>query len=364
MGFRWYGEGDDKISLSDIKQIPGVTSIVWALHHKMPGEIWETEEIAEVQKQLEPYGFNMDVVESVNVHDDIKIGLPSRDKYIENYIQTIRNLAKFGVKVICYNFMPIFDWTRSDLFHPVGDGSTALFYEKGMIPDDYTAMAKYILDFTEKYNMSFPGWEPERMAKLDELFKAYEGIDHDKLWENLKYFLEALMPVCEETGIKMAIHMDDPPWDIFGLPRLLVDEPSVKKFLELVDNPHNCLTLCSGSLNANPENNVADIVRKYCDRIAFAHIRNVKHFENGDFSEASHRDCDGDTGILEILKAYHDCGYEGYIRPDHGRHLWGEKPGSVRPGYGLYDRALGIMYMLGVWDMLDKLDEKKELYNE
>ncbi|MBO5202977.1 MAG: mannonate dehydratase, partial [Lentisphaeria bacterium] len=186
MGFRWYGKGNDKISLSDIKQIPGVTSIVWALHYKMPGEIWEVEEIAEVKKQLDEYGFNMDVVESVNVHDDIKIGLPTRDRYIENYKQTMRNLSKFGVKVICYNFMPIFDWTRSDLFHPVGDGSTALFYQKNMIQDDYNAMAKYILDFTEKYNMSFPGWEPERMAKLDELFKAYADVDHEKLWANLK----------------------------------------------------------------------------------------------------------------------------------------------------------------------------------
>ena len=144
MGFRWYGEGNDKISLADIKQIPGVTSIVWALHHKLPGEVWTVEEIAEVQKQLEPYGFNMDVVESVNVHDDIKIGLPSRDQYIENYIQTIKNLSKFGVKVICYNFMPIFDWTRTDLFHPVGDGSTALYYEAGKIHDDPTEMADYI----------------------------------------------------------------------------------------------------------------------------------------------------------------------------------------------------------------------------
>ena len=167
------------------------------------------------------------------------------------------------------------------------------------------------------------------------------------------------MPVCEETGIKMAIHMDDPPWDIFGLPRLLIDEPSIDRFLKMVDNPHNCLTLCSGSLNANPENNVAEIVRKHCDRIAFAHVRNVKRFENGDFSEASHRDCDGDTGILNILKAYHDGGFEGYIRPDHGRHLWDEEPGNVRPGYGLYDRALGAMYMLGVWDMLDRLAGKR-----
>ena len=355
MGFRWYGEGNDKITLADIKQIPGVTSIVWALHNKMPGEIWEVDEIAEVQKQLEPYGFNMDVVESVNVHDDIKIGLPTRDQYIANYIQTIRNLSKFGVKVICYNFMPIFDWTRTDLFHPVGDGSTALYYQKDMIQSDYKAMADYIMSFTEKYNMTFPGWEPERMAKLDELFKAYAPVTKEKLWENLKYFLEALMPVCHECDIKMAIHMDDPPWDIFGLPRLLTSAENIDRFLSMVDDPYNCLTLCSGSLNADPNNNVADIIYKHCDRIAFAHIRNVKHFPNGDFSEASHRDCDGDTGILDIIKAYHDCHFEGYIRPDHGRHLWGEGPGTVRPGYGLYDRALGIMYMWGIWDMLDKL---------
>ena len=135
-----------------------------------------------------------------------------------------------------------------------------------------------------------------------------------------------------------------------------INEENIDRFLKMVDDPYNCLTLCSGSLNANPENNVAKIVRKHCDRIAFAHIRNVKHFENGDFSEASHRDCDGDTGILEILKAYHDCGFKGYIRPDHGRHLWDEGPGNVRPGYGLYDRALGIMYMLGVWDSLEKFE--------
>lgn len=356
MCFRWYGEGNDTIKLPDIRQIPGVTGIVWALHDKLPGEVWEVEEIAAVQKQLEPYGFHMDVVESVNVHDDIKIGLPTRDGYIEHYKQTIRNLSKFGVKVICYNFMPVFDWTRSDLFHPLEDGSTALYYEKGKIQRDYQAMADYILNFTEKYGMTFPGWEPERMAKLDELFRAYAGVDHEKLWANLKYFLEAVMPTCRECGIKMAIHMDDPPWDIFGLPRLLVDGESIDRFLRMVDDEHNCLTLCSGSLNADPGNRVADIIRKHCDRIAFAHIRNVKHYENGDFSETSHRDCDGDTGILEIMKAYHDCGYRGYIRPDHGRHLWGEGPGTVRPGYGLYDRALGIMYLLGCWDMLDRIE--------
>lgn len=351
MTFRWYGEGNDTVTLSQIRQIPGVDGIVWALHDKQPGEIWEPDEIEKVVSQIKSYGFNADVVESVNVHDDIKIGLPTCDRYIENYKQTLKNLKQFGVKVVCYNFMPVFDWTRTDLFHPVGDGSTALYYEKDKIINDPKEMAKYILEKCEGFTM--PGWEPERMAHLGELFEAYKDVTKEKLWDNLRYFLEAIMPVCHECGIKMAIHQDDPPWDIFGLPRLLVDEPAIDRFLNMVDDEYNCLTLCSGSLGSNPENNVADIIRKHCDRIAFAHIRNVKHFPNGDFSEASHRDRDGDIGILDIVKAYHDCGFNGYVRPDHGRHIWGEK---CRPGYGLYDRALGIMYLLGCFDTLEKFD--------
>ena len=359
MTFRWYGEGNDPIRLSDIRQIPGVEGIVWALHDKLPGEVWETEEIAAVMEQLHAHGFHGEVVESVNVHDDIKLGLPSRDRYIEHYKTTIQNLSRFGVRVICYNFMPIFDWTRTDLFHPLEDGSTALYYEKSKIQADYKAMADYILGFTEHYGMSFPGWEPERMAQLDALFRAYEGMTRERLWENLRYFLEALMPTCRACGVKMAIHMDDPPWDIFGLPRLLVDEASIERFLKLVDDPYNCLTLCSGSLSASPDNCVAEIVRRHADRIAFAHIRNVRRYENGDFSEVSHRDGDGQTGILDIVRALHDASYDGYIRPDHGRHLWDETPGRVRPGYGLYDRALGIMYLLGAWDTLEKMQNGK-----
>ena len=356
MGFRWFGEGNDSITLAQIKQIPGVTSIVWSLHHKLPGEVWEVKEIARMQKQIKPHGFDMDVVESVNIHDDIKTAGPGRDQYIAKYIQTIKNLSKFGVKVICYNFMPVFDWTRTDLFFPLEDGSTALYYEKVKIQDDPKLMAEYILSESEQKGLTFPGWEPERMARLDELFAAYKNINKEQLWENLIYFVKSLMPVCRENGIKMAIHPDDPPWDIFGLPRLIIDEAAIDRFLTAVDDPHNCLTLCSGSFSANPNNNVADMVRKHCDRIAFAHIRNIRHYPNGDFAEVSHRDRDGHSGILEIVKAYHDCGYQGYIRPDHGRHIWGEK---CRPGYGLYDRALGIMYMLGIWDMLDKLSGKR-----
>ena len=354
MTLRWYGTGHDTVTLKQIRQIPGVTGVITTLYDTVPGEAWEMDKILAMKAEVEAAGLKVEGIESVNISDDIKTAGPKRDEHIANYITTLERLGQADIHMVCYNFMPVFDWTRTELARKRADGSTVLAYTQEAVdainPEDmFSSIA------SDMNGTVMPGWEPERMAKLDELFKAYADVTKEKLWANLQYFLEAIMPTCRECDIKMAIHMDDPPWDIFGLPRLLVDEPSIDRFLKMVDDEYNCLTLCSGSLNANPDNNVAAIVRKHCDRIAFAHIRNVKHFPNGDFSEASHRDCDGDTGILDILKAYHDCGFDGYIRPDHGRHLWDEGPGTVRPGYGLYDRALGIMYMLGVWDMLDKL---------
>ncbi len=351
MTWRWYGEGNDSITLDHIRQIPGVEGIVWSLHHKGAGEVWEEEEIEQAIQHIKSKGFNADVVESVNVHDDIKIGLPTRDAYIDIYIDTIKKLGKRGVKVICYNFMPVFDWTRTDLYKTLPDGSNSLFYEKNAIVDDPKVMVERILKGAGKYTM--PGWEPERMAKLDELFKAYAGVDEEKLFENLAYFLERIMPTCEQYDVKMAIHPDDPPWPIFGLPRIIRSREHIQRFLKQVDSPYNGLTLCTGSLGPNLTNDIPEIVREFHDRIHFAHIRNVKVYDNGDFSEVSHRGKDGNVDVYEVLKAYHDNGFTGYIRPDHGRHLWGEEK-ACRPGYGLYDRALGVMYMLGVWDSLDK----------
>ncbi|MBN2897489.1 MAG: mannonate dehydratase [Clostridia bacterium] len=350
MIWRWYGEGNDSISLSDIRQIPGVSGICWSLHDKVAGEVWEMERIEQVKDLCNEYGFHAEVVESVNVHDDIKIGNANRDHYIDIYIDTIRKLARVGVKVICYNFMPVFDWTRSDLYKRTADGSNALFYEKNAISDDPKEMANRILEGAGTFTM--PGWEPERMARLDELFKAYEGVTEEKLFENLKYFLERIMPVCEECDVKMAIHPDDPPWPIFGLPRIIRSKAHIEKFLKLVDNPYSGLTLCTGSLGPNLENDIPDIIRTFHDRIYFAHIRNVKVYDNGDFIETSHRAVDGNVDIVDVIKAYHENGFSGYVRPDHGRHLWGEEA-HCRPGYGLYDRALGVMYMLGVWDTLE-----------
>lgn len=349
MTFRWYGEGNDSITLKQIKQIPGVEGIVWALHDVPAGEEWPMDKINEVKKQADDYGLNIDVVESVNVHEDIKLGLPTRDKYIENYKRTIEKLASVGVKVICYNFMPVFDWTRTELFKEMEDGSTALFYEKakvvGMDPNEL------VENISKNSTFTMPGWEPERLSRLKELFEAYKGVTQEDLFEHLSYFLKEVVPVAEENGIRMGIHPDDPPWPIFGLPRIVCNKGNIKHILDVVDSKSNGVTLCSGSLGANPSNNIAEMVREFADRIPFAHIRNVKVYENGDFIETSHRTSDGSVDIYEIVKAYHEIGFEGYARPDHGRHIWDE---VCRPGYGLYDRALGIMYLWGIWDSLER----------
>ncbi|AEI40635.1 mannonate dehydratase [Paenibacillus mucilaginosus] len=349
MVFRWYGEGNDTVSLKQIKQIPGVEGIVWALHDVPVGEEWPMDKIEAYKRQADEYELHLEVVESVNVHEDIKLGLPSRDVYIDNYIRTIEKLAKVGAKTICYNFMPVFDWIRTDLFKAHEDGSTALFYEKAKVeemnPQELVSKIALNPDFT------MPGWEPERLRRLAPLFDAYKEVSEEDLWNNLQYFLERVIPVAEQHDIRMAIHPDDPPWPIFGLPRIMTGRENFRRLLKLVDSPSNGLTLCSGSLGANPSNDIPAMVREFADRIPFAHIRNVKVYENGDFIETSHRACDGTVDIVDIVRAYHENGFTGYARPDHGRHIWDEQ---CRPGYGLYDRALGIMYLWGIWDALER----------
>lgn len=345
MTFRWFGEGNDPIPLSYIKQIPGTEGLVWSLHDIPAGEEWPLERILEVKAQAEAEGFHIDVVESVNIHEDIKLGLPSRDQYIENYKNTIRKLGSVGVKVICYNFMPVFDWLRTNLAKELEDGSTALFYEKAQM--DSLTPQQLVDHIQSNSTFQLPGWEPERLEQLAATLEAYQSVDEEQLWSNLAYFLEEIIPVAAESGIKMAIHPDDPPYPLFGLPRIITSQSNLRRFLKLVDHPSNGLTLCSGSLGANPNNDIVSMIHEFADRIPFAHIRNVRVSENGDFIETSHRTEDGTVDIAGIVKAYYDIGFTGYARPDHGRHIWGEK---CRPGYGLYDRALGIMHLFGLWD--------------
>ena len=356
MTFRWFGSDRDSVTLEQIKQIPGVTGIVAALHGLPAGELWTEEMISEMYKDITAAGFNMECIESVNVHEDIKIGLPTRDKYIDNYIESIRNLKKFGVKCICYNFMPVFDWTRTDLYMDMGDGSTCLCYDgkqvEGKSPED---MFREIDSNSNGYAM--PGWETERMGEIKELFEKYKGITEEKLWENLFYFLERIMPVCEECDIKMAIHPDDPPWGIFGLPRIIKDKAAIKKLLTTVNNKYNGITLCTGSLGASPLNDMVDIINDpvIAPRIYFAHLRNVRINDRW-FNETAHESSTGSLDMYAIVKALQENGFDGYIRPDHGRMIWGEK---ARPGYGLYDRALGVCYLNGLWEAIEKGRKEK-----
>ena len=208
---------------------------------------------------------------------------------------------------------------------------------------------------TSSNGFVMPGWEPERLAHVKELFEAYKDVDSDKLFANLVYFLEAIGPVCEKYSIKMAIHPDDPAWPVFGLPRIITGKEAILKLFKAVDKPYNGLTFCMGSLGSNPKIDFPDVIRACGDRIYFAHVRNLHHFAPGVFEEAAHLSSDGSFDMYEAVKALHDTGFSGPIRPDHGRQIWGEK---CMPGYGLYDRALGAMYIEGLWEAIDKAEER------
>jgi len=341
MTFRWYGD-DDKVKLEYIKQIPGMTGVVSAIYDVPVGEVWPLEKILVLKKKVEKAGLELEVIESVPVHEDIKMGLPSRDRYIENYCETLRNLAKAGLKVVCYNFMPVFDWTRSQLDYNLPDGSTALIYNE----DTVLKMNPLTGD------LNLPGWDTSYTKdSMKTLLETYQSITEEDLWGNLKYFLERVIKTAEEVKIKMAIHPDDPPWSIFGLPRIITNKANLERFVNLVGSPYNGLTLCSGSLGVSPDNSLPELIRHFGSKIHFAHVRNVKITGYHSFEESSHRSADGSLDMYEIMKAYHEVGFTGYVRPDHGRMIWGE---TGRPGYGLHDRALGAVYLNGIWEALEK----------
>ena len=348
MSFRWYGD-NDPVTLQYISQIPAMDSIVSAVYSVAPGEVWPEEAIKDIKDKAEANHLKFDVVESVPVHEDIKLGKPSRDKYIEVYCENIRRLAKYGVKVICYNFMPVFDWLRSSLDYENEDGSTSLIYRD-----------KDVLDMDPRSgDLSLPGWDSSYTKEgLGKLLEEYKAIDDKALWDNLEYFLKGIIPTCEECDVKMAIHPDDPPWGIFGLPRVIIDEANLEKFLRLVDSPCNGLTLCTGSLGVNPKNDIPGMIRRFGKegRIPFIHARNIKWTGERDFNETAHKTECGSLDMYKIIKTAYDVGFDGYIRPDHGRMIWGEKG---RPGYGLYDRALGAAYLNGLWEAVVRENEGK-----
>ncbi len=351
MTFRWYGK-NDKIPLKHIAQIPGINGVVTSLMDVPVGEVWQISELMELKKYVNSYGLNLEVIESVNVHESIKLGDRQRDKYIQNYKETLVNLSHIDIKTVCYNFMPIFDWTRTDLAKPLKDGSTVLSFDdkqlKNLTLDDLLGIIK-----NGSKDVSIPGWELDRLDIMEELFKQYKNISEEDLWDNLKYFLNEVIPIADECDINMGIHPDDPPWSIFGLPRIITCKKNLQRLVDLVDNPRNGITLCSGSLGPNGDNNIPDLIRHFGaqNRIHFAHVRNIKSLDKHSFYETSHLSSDGSLDLYEIIKAYNEIGFTGCVRPDHGRMIWNEK---AMPGYGLYDRALGIAYLNGLYEAIQK----------
>jgi mannonate dehydratase len=344
MTFRWFGP-DDPIPLANIRQIPGVTGVVTALYDVPVGAPWPKRSLERIGELIDRHGLRFSVVESIPVHEDIKLGRPTRDRLIDDYCASVRAMGELGVPVLCYNFMPIFDWTRTDLAEVQPDGSTALSY-------DDAALARIDLS---RGTGDLPGWAAAYDAEaLRALLAAYEQVNEERLWENLAYFLERVAPEAERAGVRMAIHPDDPPWSIFGLPRIVTSGAAFERLIDLVDSPANGVTFCTGSLGADPKNDLPAIARKIGGRgrIHFAHCRNVAITGDRRFHEAPHPSRFGDVPMRDVLGALVEVGFTGPMRPDHGRMIWGERG---RPGYGLYDRALGATYLQGLWEGLERI---------
>ena len=352
MVFRWWPNGDDTVTLSQIRQIPGVSGVATMFADIPAGEVWPKETILALRDEVHEAGLQMEVIESVNIHEDIKKGLPTRDAYIANYITTMKNLHEAGVKCICYNFMPVMDWFRSNLELPLKDGSFAMAYEHSFASG--LTLPRIIASMMDgSHDMTLPGWEPERFPAMAKDVEFYHNVSAEEYFKNITYFLDAVMPYAEEYDLDFGVHPDDPPWPLFGLPKVVCSAESIRKYLALNDSKRNGLTLCTGSLGANPENDVPAMAKEFAamGRVPFVHLRNVKHTSDKDFHESAHLSSEGDLDMYAIVAALQENGFDGYIRPDHGRRIWSE---TSRPGYGLYDRALGAAYIQGLWEAVEK----------
>lgn len=381
--WRWFGP-NDKITLDMLRQI-GVEGIVTALHHIPNGEIWTLEEVLKMKDYIESHGLRWSVVESLPVSESIKYAGPDRDELIEKYKVSLANLGKAGVKTICYNFMPVLDWARTDLEYPNPDGTSNLYFnraefayfdihilkregaendyspevlqrvadlKKEMTPEGEKRLVDNIIVKTQGFvngNISESDFDP--VGKFRDLLDLYKGITPEKLRENMAYFLNAIMPVCDEYGIDMCVHPDDPPMPILGLPRIVTCDADIEAFLNAVPNPHNGLTFCAGSLSAGAHNDVVQLARKYAKNTHFAHIRICKVMPNGDFKETTHLD----PRLIEVVKIFETEKTGVPMRVDHAPLMLGDEKMGYNAGYSFHGRMLALGEVSGLMAAINQL---------
>lgn len=389
--WRWFGK-NDKITLAMLKQI-GVEGIVTALHDVPLGQVWTREKIHDLREYIESYGMRWSVVESLPVTETIKYGGPDRDEQIEIYKESLRNLAAEGIHIVCYNFMPVLDWARTDLLHPNADGTSNLYFSipefayfdihilkresaaddwknfKVLGPDgqpngrdilreveelrltmnpekDHALVENIVIKTQGFVSGNFKEGDEHPVELFRELLALYKGIDRDKLRQNMAYFLSAIMPVCEECDMYMCVHPDDPPFQILGLPRIVTNDEDIEWFLKAVDNKHNGLTFCAGSLSAGAHNNVVEMARKYASRTWFVHLRSCKVFPNGDFTEASH--LGGRANVVELARIFEHENPNLPFRVDHGMTMLGDENRGYNAGYSFLGRMFAMGQVQGI----------------
>lgn len=382
--WRWFGK-NDKITLSMLKQI-GVEGIVTALHDVPNGQVWPREKIRDLREYIESYGMRWSVVESLPVVETIKYAGPDRDEQIEIYKQSLVNLSLEGVHTICYNFMPVLDWARTDLAHPNPDGTSNLYFshaqfayfdicilkregaaadypaeviaevenlKKTMTPEDDHRLVENIIVKTQGFvNGNITEDDEHPVELFRQLLSLYDGITKEQLRENMRYFLSAIMPTCEEYGMFMCVHPDDPPFPILGLPRIVTGDEDINWFLKAVDNPHNGLTFCAGSLSAGSHNNISDLARKYASRTWFVHMRSCHVFPNGDFTEASH--LGGRANLVELARIFEQANPNLPMRVDHGPNMLGDLDRGYNAGYTFLGRMFAMGQVQGILEAVDQ----------
>ena len=374
--WRWFGP-NDKITLDMLRQI-GVEGIVTSLHHIPNGEVWSLDEVMKMKNFIEDHGLRWSVVESLPVSESIKFGGPDRDELIEKYKESLANLGKAGVKTICYNFMPVLDWARTDLEYPNPDGTSNLYFNRaefayfdihilgregaekdyspevlarveelaaGMTPDARHRLVENIIVKTQGFvNGNISEDDAAPVETFRSLLRLYDGIDRDTLRANMKYFLEAIMPVCRQYDINMCVHPDDPPLQILGLPRIVTCDEDIEWFLNAVPDSHNGLTFCAGSLSAGAHNDVVELARKYADRTHFVHARICNVMPNGDFKESTHLD----PRLIDVIRTFETRRPDVPMRVDHAPLMLGDEKMGYNAGYSFHGRMLALGMVGGI----------------